>query len=205
MWVTIDDSFTRNLSIAENWNQWDYPWIFIVPLPFIRYFQPLLCKHKFFLFSYTDWILIVIKQTWTAESDVLHTILPNQPLSLQQNPKPTEYHETGCPSGLYTAFRDSSLSTIYNKLSFNQHKHNCCHSPRSQVFQDSTTHQQFYVKLSPLRCSNQRHIALHSVESYAGAIMINLFLSISHVWSWESDSDTIMLMSRVLQVRLVQF
>jgi hypothetical protein len=35
----------------------------------------------------------VIQQTRTAESEVLHTTLPNWPLTLLQNPKTTEYHE----------------------------------------------------------------------------------------------------------------
>jgi len=34
MWVTIYDPFANNLDIDENWNPLDYPWIFIVPLPF---------------------------------------------------------------------------------------------------------------------------------------------------------------------------
>ena len=93
MWVTIYDPFASNLGIDNNWNQLDYPWIFIVPLPFFLYVESLLCKPKSSVFSYTDWIRIVIQQTQTAESEVLHTTLPNQQLTLLQNPQTTEYHE----------------------------------------------------------------------------------------------------------------
>ena len=41
------------------------------------------------LTAYTLWL----QQTWTAESEVLHLILPNRPLTLLQNPKTTEYHQ----------------------------------------------------------------------------------------------------------------
>jgi len=43
MWVTIYDPFTSNLGIDDNWNRLDYPWIFIVPSPFILYLESLLC------------------------------------------------------------------------------------------------------------------------------------------------------------------
>jgi hypothetical protein len=93
MWVTINDPFASDRGIDDNWNRSDYPWIFIVPLPFFLYVEFRLCKSKSFPFSYTDWIHIAIQLTQTAESEVLHTILPNPPLMLLQNPKTAEYHE----------------------------------------------------------------------------------------------------------------
>jgi len=42
--------------------------------------------------------------------------------------------KVGCPSNRYTAFRDSYLSTISNKLNLNPCNFNCCHSPRSQLY-----------------------------------------------------------------------
>jgi len=154
MWVTIYDPFTRHLGIDDNWNRLDYPWIFIIPVPFFLFVESLLCKLKSSVFSYTDCIHIVIQQTRTAESEVLHPTLPNWPLTLLQNPKPTEYHEIGCPSNRYTAFRDSSLSTIYNKLSLNPCNCNCCHSCRSYVLKDLSKHLQFCATRSPLKCWN---------------------------------------------------
>jgi len=90
MWVTIYDPFTGNLGIDDNWNQLDYPWIIIVPWPFFLYVESLLWNPKSSVFSYTDCIHIVIQQTQTAESEDLHPILPNRPLTLLQNPKSTE-------------------------------------------------------------------------------------------------------------------
>jgi len=68
MWVTIYDPFASNLGIDENWNQLDYPWTFIIPLPFFLYVESLLSNPKFSLFSYTDCIHILIQLTRTAES-----------------------------------------------------------------------------------------------------------------------------------------
>jgi len=92
MWVTINDPFASNLGIDDNWNRLDYPWIFIVPLPFFLYVESLLCQLKSSVISYTDCIHKVIQQTWTAENEVLHTTLPSWPLTLLQNPITTEYH-----------------------------------------------------------------------------------------------------------------
>ena len=93
MWVTIYDPFASNLGIDDNWNWLDYPWIFIVPLLFFLYLESLLSKLKSSVISYTDCKHIVTQQTWTAESEVLHTTFPSWPLTLMQNPKTTEYHE----------------------------------------------------------------------------------------------------------------
>ena len=106
IWVTIYDPFASNPGIDDNWNQLDYPWIFIVPLPFFLYVESLLCKLKYSIISYTDCIHIVNQQTRTPESEVMHTTLPNRPLSLLQNPKTTDYHEIRCTSDWYTAFGD---------------------------------------------------------------------------------------------------
>ena len=137
MWVTIYDPFASNLGFDDNWNWLDYPWIFIVPLPFFLYVESLLSKPKSSVFSYTDRIHIVIQQTRTAESEVLHTTLPNRPLTLLQNHKTTEYHKMWCPSDWYTTFGDSYLSTICKKLSLNPYNFNCCPSPRSQFYPPS--------------------------------------------------------------------
>jgi len=94
MWVTISDSFASNLSIDNNWDRLDYPWIFIVPIPLSLYVESLLSKMKTSVFSCIDSICIVIQQTQTAESEILHTILPNWPLTLLQNSITTEYHNT---------------------------------------------------------------------------------------------------------------
>jgi len=93
MWVSIYDPSASNLGIDINWNQLDYPWIFIIPLQFFLYVESLLCYLKSSVFSYTDCIHILIQQTRTAESEVLHTTLPSRPLSLLRNPKTPEYHE----------------------------------------------------------------------------------------------------------------
>ena len=93
MWVTINDPFTSNLGIDDYWNWFDYTWVFIVPLPFLHYGQSLPCKSKFSVLPYTDGIHIVIQQTQTGESEVLHLILPAQPLTLLQNPNTTEYYQ----------------------------------------------------------------------------------------------------------------
>jgi len=63
MWVTIYDPFASNLGIEDNWNQLDYPWIFILRLPFFLYVEFRLCKPTSSVISYTDYIQIVIQQT----------------------------------------------------------------------------------------------------------------------------------------------
>jgi len=68
MSVTIYDPFAGNLGIDENRNRLDYPWTFVVPLPFFFYFESLLSNPKSSLFSYTDCIHNVIQLTQTAES-----------------------------------------------------------------------------------------------------------------------------------------
>jgi len=93
MWVTIYDPFTSNHGIDNNWNRVKYPWIFILPLPFFFYVESHLCKPKSSIFSYNDCRHIMIQQTWTAESEVLHMKLHHRPLTLLQNPKITGYHE----------------------------------------------------------------------------------------------------------------
>jgi len=93
MWVTINDPFTSNVGIDNNWNPLDYPGIFIVPLPFFLHVESRLCNPKSSIFTYTYSIHIVIQQTRTAESEVVHTTLANWPLSLLQNPKTTEYQQ----------------------------------------------------------------------------------------------------------------
>jgi len=65
MWVTMYHPFASNLGIDENWNQLDYTLVFIVPLLFILYVQSLLCKPKFSVLSYTDYIHILT----SADSD----------------------------------------------------------------------------------------------------------------------------------------
>jgi hypothetical protein len=65
MLVTICDPFTSNLGVDDNWNQLDYRWVFIVPLPLFLFVEYLLCKPKFSVLSYTDCIYIVT----SADSD----------------------------------------------------------------------------------------------------------------------------------------
>ena len=93
MWVTIYNPFASNLGIDHNWNRLDYTGIFIVPLLFFLHVENLVCKPKCSVFCYTGCIHIVIQQTGTAESEVLHNTLPNRHLKLPQNPNIIEYHE----------------------------------------------------------------------------------------------------------------
>jgi len=94
MWVTINNPFASNLGIDDNWNRSDYPRIFIVPLPFfLLQVGSRLCNPKSSVFTSTYCMHIVIQQTQTAESEVLHMTLPNRPLTVLQNPKTTEHHE----------------------------------------------------------------------------------------------------------------
>jgi len=118
--------------------------------------------------------------------------------------------EIGCPTDWYTALGDSYLSTIRDKLSLNPCNFNCCHSPRSQLYPPSKS-----CKI--LQHSNNS--VPHSHHSYARTWGLMKYLLrrhiqgqswsthslVSHVRSWEVVSDTTMLMSRVLQVHLVQF
>jgi len=92
MWVTIYDSFTSNLGIDDNWNPIDSPWLLIIPSLFFLYVESLICNPKSSIFSYTDYIHIVIQQSQTAESEALNTTLPNQPLTLLQHPETTQNH-----------------------------------------------------------------------------------------------------------------
>jgi len=137
MWETIYVLFASNVGIHDNRNRLYYPWISIVRLPFFLYVESLRCKPISSIFSFTNSIHIVIQQTQTAESDVLHTALPNQPLTLLQSSKTSEYLELGCPSDWSTAFKHSYLSTICNELSLNPCNFHCCHSPRSQLYPPS--------------------------------------------------------------------
>jgi len=60
-------------------------------LLFSLYVESLLCTHKFSP-SYTELqYLVWIQQAWTAESEVLYTILPNQVLTLLQNLEATNH------------------------------------------------------------------------------------------------------------------
>jgi hypothetical protein len=93
LWVTINDPFASNLRIDDNWNPFDYPWIYMVPILFFLYIESRLCNPKSSVFTYTYHIPIVIQQTRTAESEVLHTTLPNWLLTLLQNCKTTESHD----------------------------------------------------------------------------------------------------------------
>jgi len=93
MWVTIYDPFASNLGTDDYWNRLDYPWLFIKPLLFFLYVESLLWKPKSSVFSYTDCIQIVIQQTRTAGSEVLHTTSPNRPLTSRQNTKTTGYQD----------------------------------------------------------------------------------------------------------------
>jgi len=160
--------------------------------------------------------ILWIQQTRTAESEVLHTILPNDHQLGCRILKQQNIMKTGCPSDWYTAFRDSYLSTICNTLCLNPCNCNCCHSPRSQLYPPSKFckilhHSDNFVPHGHHSYARTGHNELTSAESYAGASMINPFLNIPYVRPWELVSDTIMLMSQVhqvcqdLQVRLVQF
>jgi hypothetical protein len=148
------------------------------------------------------WIL----QTESAESEVLQTTLPNRLLTFLQNPNITKYRENTVSIRLvycilrfrfihyqqHTQFEPTKLQLLpLSKVP----------TPFSvRVLQDFSTHQQFCALLSPLIYLNSRYNELPSVEWYAGAITINLFLSISYVWPWEFVSDIPKLMSQVLQV-----
>ena len=76
MWVTIYDPFGSNLGIDDNWNWLDYPWVFIIPLPFFLYVVSLLCKPKFSILSYTYCIPIVTsadsdRWKWSSAPDIV--------------------------------------------------------------------------------------------------------------------------------------
>jgi len=81
--------------------------------------------------------ILWIQQTLTAESEVLHTTLPNRQLTLPLNPKQQNMMKIGCASDWYTAFRDSYVSTIRNKLSLNACNFKYCLSARSQLYPPS--------------------------------------------------------------------
>ena len=78
MWVTIRYPFTSNLGIDENWNWFDYSWVFIVPLPLFLNVESLLCKPKFSVLSYTDCIQIVTsadsdRWKWCSAQDIVQS------------------------------------------------------------------------------------------------------------------------------------
>ena len=132
--MTIYNQFASNLSIDDNWNPFDYPRVCIIPLPFFLYVESLLCKSKFSVLPYTNCIHIVIQQTQTTESEVLHKILSNRPLTLLQNPNTTVYHQNRMSFQLVYHIRRFILSTVSNTLSLNPCHFNYCHSRRFQLY-----------------------------------------------------------------------
>jgi hypothetical protein len=163
------------------------PWSLILTAYILWFSRIGLLKVKF-----STWYCLIDRQLWCR-------IL-----------KPQNIMKLGCPSDWYTAFRDSYLSTISNKLSLNPCYFNCCHSPWSQLY-----------ALSKF-CKNRQHTynsVPHGHHSYAWTrgIMNNLrwsdthgrswstHFSVSHVRSWGLVTDRTVLMSWVLQTRLVEF
>jgi len=116
-----------------------------------------------------------------------------------------------------TAFRDSYLSNISNKLSLNPCNFKCCHPARSQLYPPSRFCMILQSTNNPVphrhrSYARTRHTLYCLWRSHMqGRIMVNQFLSILYVRPWELVSDPILLMARVLQVcrdlqvHLVQF
>ena len=104
--------------------------------------------------------ILRLQQTRTAESEVLHPILPNWPLTLLQHPKTTEYHQNGVSIQLvYCIWRfifihyqqQTQSKPIYLQLL----PLTMVPTPSSvQVLQDSSTHRQICAKWSLLIWSN---------------------------------------------------
>jgi len=131
------------------------------------------------IFSNTDCIHIVIQQTRTSESNVLHTRLPNGPRTFLHNSKTTQSHENRVFFRLvYRIWRFTFIHYL-QQTQFEPMKLQLLPLTKVptlspvQVLQQSSTHQQFGATRSPLICSNQRPNVLPSADSYAGAIMIN--------------------------------
>jgi len=211
MWVTIYNPFASNLGIVDNWNQFDYPWIIMVPLLIVRYVESLLCNLKSPVLFYTDSIYTVSQLTRTTESEVLHTTLPNRLLMLLQNPKTTAYYQHRVSFRLVYRIRRFIFIHYQHQTEFEPMKLQLFLYTKVpmlssvQYLQDSSTFRQFCGMRSPLICSDKRHTELPLAEFYAGTIMINSFLCIPYFRSAELVSYTTMSMFRVLLVRLVQF
>jgi len=137
MRVTIYDSFASTLCIDDNWNQLDYPWIFIFSLPFSLYVESLLCNPKYSVFSYTICIHIVIQQTRTAGSEVQHTTLPYRPLILLHDLITTVYHYRRVSFRLVYCIRTFIVVHCQQQTDFEPCNFNCCHSLRSQYYSPS--------------------------------------------------------------------
>jgi len=109
--------------------------------------------------------------------------MPNQPLTLLQNPKLTEYHQNRVSFRLVYRIQRFIYIHYLQQTQFEPMWLQVL--PLSKVpalssvqgLQHFATHRQFCAILSPLICPNQRHNELPSAESYAGAITINPFLS----------------------------
>jgi len=136
-------------------------------------------NRKSSIFSNNNCIHIVIEQTRSSESKVLHTRLPNEPLTFLHNPKTTESHENRVFFRLvYRRWRFTFIH-YQQQTQFEPMKLQLLRLTKvptlspAQVLQQSSTHRQFGGMQSPHICSNQRPNALPPAESYAGAIMIN--------------------------------
>jgi hypothetical protein len=183
MWETIYNPFASNLGIDNNCNWLDNPWIFIVHAPVFHWVESCLCNPKSSMITYTYCIHIVIQQNRTAESEVLHMILPNRPPTLVQNPKTTEYHENRV--SFWLVYRIQRFIFIHYQQQTQFKPMLLQLLPLTmvptlcsvQVLQESSTHWQFCATWSPLICLNKRYNEQPSVKWYAGAIMINPFLS----------------------------
>jgi len=131
--------------------------------------------------------ILWLQQSWTAESEVFHTILPNRPQTLLQNPNTTEYHQGKVSFQL--VYRIQRFLYIHYEQQTQFEPMYLQLLPLTkvptrfsvQVLQDSSTHRQLCATPSPLICPNQGHNELPSVELYAGVIIINPFLSIPHM------------------------
>jgi hypothetical protein len=157
MWVTIHDPFASNLGIDDNWNWLDYPWIFIIPLPFFLYVESCLCNPKSSVFTYTYYCIhIVILQTQTAESVVLHPTLPNWPLILLQTPNTTEYYENRVFFWLVCCIWKFIFTHYPQQTQFEPMKPQLLQLTKVptvssvQVLPDSSTHRHFCATQPPL-------------------------------------------------------
>jgi len=155
-------------------------------------------------FTLTAYILW-IQQTRTTESEVLHMILPNWPLTLQQNPKTTQYRENRVSIWLVYHIR-RFIFIHYQQLSLNSWNFKCCHSAWSQLYPPSKfckilQHTNNSVPHHHRSDARTRGTMNYLERSHMqGRIMINRVLSIQHVRPWELGSDTTLSMSRDLQV-----
>jgi len=104
--------------------------------------------------------ILWLQQTQTADSEGLHPILPNQPLTMLQNPKATDYHENRVSFRL--VYRIQRFIFIHNQQQTQFEPMELQVLPLNkvpalssvQVLHNSSTHEEFCATPSPLVCLN---------------------------------------------------